>query len=375
VADIRERTLRELEANFKYYWHNLSQLEQETLLNLPAIVARLAQDTTLAHLLRDLTHKCLLVAEDGSYRYAFEAWADFVSTQADPKKMRDVNISAGMLSGTSVGPYEIQELLARGGMAEVYKGVHGRLGRLVAIKVLPLQLVGEGDFRRRFEREARAVAALKHPNIVQVFDFGDTHDTCYLVMEYIDGKDLTNYLREHPGPMPLGEALPILHDVANALDYAHTQGVIHRDIKPSNVLLEIVTMMQPTQLPYRAILTDFGIAKLIAGTGSTTGTGMMGTIDYMAPEQIQSARTVDGYADIYALGVLAYRLLTGVLPFASENPGEVLMGHLYRPLTDPRTFVPDLPVHMVDALQRAMTKEPGQRFPTASQFVAALSPG
>lgn len=371
---IRQRTLRELEANFEYYWRNLSQLEQETLANLPAVVARLAQDTTLAHILRDLTHKCLLAPQNGGYHYASEALEDFVSTRAETKPLGQKNVSAGAFSGSILGPYEVQGLLARGGMAEVYKGVHGRLGRPVAIKVLPLQLVGEGDFRHRFEREARAVAALNHPNIVQVYDFGDTQDTCYLVMEYIDGKDLTNYLREHPGPMSLGAALPILRDVANALDYAHSQGIIHRDIKPSNVLLEIVTMLQPAQSPYRAILTDFGIAKLIAGTNSTTGLGMMGTIDYMAPEQIQSAQSVDSTADIYALGVLAYRLLTGVLPFASENPGEILMGHLYRVASDPRLVVPDLPARAANALQRAMAKEPGQRFPTAGQFVWALSP-
>jgi serine/threonine-protein kinase len=335
----------------------------------------LAQDTTLAHILRDLTHKCLLVPRNGSYHYASEAWAEFVGAQVGPKLVTQMSPPVGTFTGANLGPYEIQGLLARGGMAEVYKGVHSRLGRPVAIKVLPLQLVGEGDFRRRFEREARAVAALNHPNIVQVFDFGDTQDTCYLVMEYIDGKDLTNYLHEHPGPMPLREALPVLRDVASALDYAHTQGVIHRDIKPSNVLLEIVTMVQPDQSPFRAILTDFGIAKLITGTGSTTGIGMIGTIDYMAPEQIQSAQTVDSSADIYALGVLAFRMLTGALPFASENPAEVLLGHLYRPVSDPRLIAPDLPDRVVSALLRAMAKEPGQRFPTASQFVAALSAG
>lgn len=373
LDDLHQRVMRELEANFKYYWRNLSQLEQETLVNLLSVVVRLAQDTTLAHILRDLTHKCLLVAEGGSYHYAFQAWADFVGTQADTKQIVRVESLTGTLIGTNLGAYEIHGLLARGGMAEVYKGVHSRLGRPVAIKVLPLQLAGEGDFRRRFEREARAVAALKHPNIVQVFDFGDINDTCYLVMEYVDGKDLTYYLRERPGPMPLGDVLPLLRDVASALDYAHTQGVVHRDIKPSNVLLEIVTMVHPAQLPYRAILTDFGIAKLISATSSNTGSGMMGTLDYMAPEQIQSAGTVDHYADIYALGVLAYRMITGVLPFTGDNPGKVLTGHLYYPVPDPRSFVPDVPPFVANALQRVMAKEPKNRFPTAGELVVALS--
>jgi serine/threonine-protein kinase len=372
LDDIRERALRELEANFRYYWRNLSQLEQETLVNLSDVVARLSEDTTLAYILRELTHKCLLVPQNGGYRHAFQAWADFVGAQPDAQKLARPDLPLDTLSGTHLGPYQVQGLLARGGMAEVYKGVHSRLGRPVAIKVLPRRLASEGDFRRRFEREARAVAALKHPNIIQVFDFGDLNDTYYLVMEYVDGKDLTNYLRERPGPLPLGEALPILRDVASALDYAHLQGVVHRDVKPSNVLLEIVRIAQPAPLPCRAILTDFGIVKLVAGTVSNTGMGMMGTVDYMAPEQIQSARTVDHLADIYALGVLAYRMVTGVLPFTGEHPGEVLAGHLHRAVPDPRSFAPGLPDQVAGALERAMAKEPEARFPTASELVAAL---
>jgi hypothetical protein len=373
LEEIRQRAMRELQAHFEYYWRNLSQLERETLLNLPAVLAQLNQDTTLAHILRDLTHKCLLVVEGRSYYYASQAWADFVGAYLEQRPATGPGLRRGTLSGITLGPYEVQELLARGGMAEVYKGLHLRLGRSVAIKVLPQQLAGEGDFRRRFEQEARAVAALKHPNIVQVFDFGNVNDTYYLVMEYVDGKDLTYYLQEHPGPLPLADALPILRNVASALDYAHVQGVIHRDIKPSNILLEIATILHPTQSPYRAILSDFGIAKLLTSSAATTSTGMMGTLDYMAPEQIQSASTVDSSADIYALGVLAYRMLTGVLPFSGENPGEVLAGHLYRPAPDPCSFVPNLPAHCAAALQRALAKEPGKRFATASQLVAALT--
>jgi serine/threonine-protein kinase len=374
LEEIRQRAMRELQAHFEYYWRNLSRLEQETLLNLPTAIARRTQDTTLAHLLRDLTHKCLLIAKGRGYRYAFQAWADFVRTQRDQEQVAESGLPVGSLSGASLGPYEVQELLARGGMAEVYKGLHVRLGRPVAIKVLPPQLAGEGNFRRRFEQEARAVAALKHPHIVQVFDFGNVNDTYYLVMEYVDGKDLTNYLQEHAGPMPLAEVLPILRNVASALDYAHMQGVVHRDIKPSNILLEMATIIQSNQLPYRAILSDFGIARLLSSSAATTGTGMIGTLDYMAPEQIQSPSTVDSSADIYALGVLAYRMVTGVLPFTGENPGEVLAGHLHRPAPDPRSLAPALPAHSAEALKRAMAKAPDGRFPTASQLVAALAP-
>jgi hypothetical protein len=373
VDDIRQRAMRELQAHFEYYWRNLGRLEQETLVNLPTVLAQLAQDATLAHILRDLTHKCLLIPEGKGYRYASQGWADFVQAQAEQSPAVAAGSRQGTLSGVTLGPYQFQELLARGGMAEVYKGLHVRLGRPVAIKVLPQQLAGEGDFRRRFEQEARAVAALKHPNIVQVFDFGNLDETCYLVMEYVDGKDLTYYLQERPGPLPLAEALPILRNIASALDYAHIQGVIHRDIKPSNILLEIATVLHPSQSPYRAILSDFGIAKLLSSSAATTGTGMIGTLDYMAPEQIQSAGTVDSSADIYGLGVLAYRVLTGVLPFSSDNPGEVLAGHLYRPVPDPRSFAPNLPDYCAAALQRALAKEPDKRFATASQLVAELA--
>jgi serine/threonine-protein kinase len=160
--------------------------------------------------------------------------------------------------------------------------------------------------------------------------------------------------------------------VANALDYAHLQGVVHRDVKPSNVLLEILTGVGSAQSACRAILTDFGIAKLLAVTVSNTGMGMMGTVDYMAPEQIQSARTVGHSADIYALAVLAYRMLTGVLPFTGEHLGEVLAGHLYHPVPDPRLYLPDLPERVAGALERGMAKEQDHRFPTASGLVAAL---
>jgi tRNA A-37 threonylcarbamoyl transferase component Bud32 len=373
LDEIRERTNRELDANFQYYWRNLSQLEQDTLLNLSTVVLRSSKDTTMAYILRGLTHKCLLIEDDGDYRYAFQAWADFVGQQLPPQEPYKPASPVDTLTGKTLGQYQIERLVARGGMAEVYKGVHSRLGMAVAIKVLPQQMAIEGDFRRRFEQEARAAARLKHPNIVQVFDFGEINGIYYLVMEFIDGKNLTDYLSEHIGPAPFPETLAILKNVASALDYAHSQGVVHRDVKPSNILLESIPANRPTKSPFRVFLTDFGIAKLVTGTASNTGIGMMGTLDYMAPEQIQSARTVDHAADIYALGVIAYRMLTGVLPFTGDHPGEVLAGHLYAPVPDPRASGLELPDFIVEALNRALAKEPGQRFPSASDLVAALS--
>jgi serine/threonine-protein kinase len=149
--------------------------------------------------------------------------------------------------------------------------------------------------------------------------------------------------------------------------------LISRWTTPSNILLESIPANRPTKSPFRVFLTDFGIAKLVTGTASNTGIGMMGTLDYMAPEQIQSARSVDHYADIYALGVIAYRMVTGVLPFTGEHPGEVLAGHLYAPFPDPREAGLELPDSVVAALERALAKEPSHRFPSASELATALS--
>jgi serine/threonine-protein kinase len=263
--------------------------------------------------------------------------------------------------------YEVLEPLGRGGMAEVYKGRHTRLDKTVAIKVLPLEVADDPNFRARFEREARAVAALKHPNIVQVFDFGDVDGTYYMVMDYIAGKDLAHLMRE-TGPLSLARVGPLARDIAGALDYAHAQGLVHRDVKPSNVMIEAGPMP-------RAVLMDFGIAKILSGGGTgPTRSGMIGTLDYMAPEQINASATIDGRADVYSLGVMVYQMLTGQLPFTGESPGAVLMAHLQQPAPDPRAVRPDLPAACAEAIRRALAKDPAQRCPTAGELAGALGP-
>lgn len=384
-AAIEQQTLQELEAHFQYAWHNLTPAEQETLHHIARNPARAESGTTMRGVLRDLVQKCLLVADGESYRYSSRAWACFVAAQpltsdrpthparpvlasADSPSMLETRVG-GLLVGAQIGPYEILKPIGHGGMAEVYEGRHLRLGRPVAIKILSASLAAEADFRTRFEREARAVAALNHPHIVQVYDFGDVNGMYYMAMEYIAGSDLAQRLRES-GPLSLDEARRLLRDVAGALDYAHALGMVHRDVKPSNVLL------RPSVFPEgqcRAVLTDFGIARIRSGGNGVTKAGMMmGTLEYMAPEQIRSPGEVDGRADVYALGVMLFQMLTGQLPFTGDNPGSVMLAHLQQPAPDPRTLVPDLPEQVAAAILRALAKDPAERFHTPGALAEAL---
>jgi len=277
---------------------------------------------------------------------------------------------------TSFGAYKNLQLIGRGGMAEVYKADHPTLNRPVAIKLLPPQLAAESNFRQRFAREAQLIANLKHPNIVQVFDFGELGETSYMVMEFINGPDLDTHLKEK-GRLALAEARPIIQDIAGALDYAHAQGLVHRDIKASNVMLEPITATAAGSRPQqtqRAVLTDFGIARIVGGGTRFTQTGgVLGTFDYIAPEQIQAIEEIDGRADVYALGVMVYLMLTGELPFKQRNPGTLLLAHMTQPPPDPRDIVPDLPREVAHALRQAMAKMPEERFATAGEFAGVLA--
>lgn len=282
--------------------------------------------------------------------------------------------NTAILQQTHFGAYENLELIGQGGMAEVYKSTHPTLGVPVAIKLLPAHLALDPDFQRRFTREAQTVAGLEHPNIIRIFDHGELNGAHYMVMEYIAGKDLGEYLNQH-GRLKLVEALSILKGFASALDYAHAHGLVHRDIKPSNLLLDTASAPAST-LPgdFRAVLTDFGIAKILgAATRYTATGGIVGTFDYIAPEQIQAVAVLDGRADVYASGVMVYQILTGVLPFQYQNPGALLMAHMSQPPPDARLLVPDLLPGCAVAIQRAMAKKPEDRYATVGEFVAALA--
>jgi len=306
-----------------------------------------------------------------------EAVKAYGGTKRESRKTGDTKDTFGSYTGLT--------LLGRGGMGEVYRSQHPTLNRAVAIKILPEHIAGKADAEKRFLREAQTIAKLKHPNIVTLHDVGEQDGKPYMVMEYIDGQDLSDLLHER-GRLPLDEALPILRDMAAALDYAHQNGVIHRDIKPSNVMVEKVT--DPTQARpasfspplqgggrggVRAVLMDFGIAKSYAAGTKLTQTGMIGTLDYISPEQIQGASEVDARADVYSFGVMAYQILTGQLPFIHNNPGAMVLAHITQPAPDPREIVKDLPDSAALAVMRAMAKKPDQRYGTAGEFVSVLA--
>jgi tRNA A-37 threonylcarbamoyl transferase component Bud32 len=285
-----------------------------------------------------------------------------IDYQKTPVELRKTD---NPLEDTTLSSYRGLKLIGRGGMADVYHAESPTNGREVAIKVLPPSFAEDEQFRRRFMREAEVVAGLQHPNIVEVLTYGEENGTYYIVMEYLNGPDLRTLLKENKR-IPLTEVLPLLRDTVSALEYAHARGLVHRDIKPSNVMLDT------TNLPPRAVLTDFGIAKIADAHTKITATGVLGTFDYIAPEQIQSSGEVDASADQYALGVMTYQMLTGKLPFERSNTGALLLAHLTAPPPDVRESVPEAPRHVAYAIQRAMAKKPQDRYPSVSEFFQAI---
>jgi serine/threonine protein kinase len=259
-----------------------------------------------------------------------------------------------------MGSYRITEQLGRGGMATVYKAYHPVLDRYVAVKVLPRYFTHDPTFFERFLQEAQAVARLRHHNIMQVYDFGREGDIPYLVMEYLPGGTLQERLGK---PLPLGEALRITRQVADALGYAHKQGIIHRDVKPSNVLLT---------KEGDAVLSDFGIAKIVESLVSLTKTGVgVGTPEYMAPEQGQGL-PVDGRSDLYSLGVVLYEMVTGQAPYSAETPLAIVLKHINDPLPLPRRVNPAIPEAVERIILTCLAKNPADRYQTGADLVQAI---
>ncbi len=371
--EIERRTAQEMQAHFEYSWRNLTEEQKRVLRELPKAAERPPATTSGNAVYRELEFKCLIRQNQSRYEYASKAWADFVALQSSPAAAATPMKS---IIGCTLGQYEILEPIGKGGMAEIYKARHIRLDRPVAVKILPARLAEEGDFRERFEREARAVALLKHPNIVQVYDFGDCDGLYYMAMEYIPGRDLA-YRMNQLKKLPLAQVWWVASDLASALDYAHARGIVHRDVKPSNVLLEPIAKSErpagkPASKLQRAILTDFGIAKILEGGDKSTRGGMFGTVEYMSPEQIRAETEIDGRSDIYAMGIMLFEMLTGRLPFTSENPSAMVIAHLDTPPPDPREFAPELPEKVALAVLRAIAKPREVRFSTAKEFIRAM---
>jgi serine/threonine protein kinase len=257
--------------------------------------------------------------------------------------------------------YQVNDLLGRGGMSFVFLAQERELNRQVAIKVLPLQLMSGGDFAERFEREGKISASLDHPNIVPIFRVGASSTFLWYTMKRIRGRSLEQIIHEHGG-LPLDQVLSIVQQVGSALHYAHRQGVVHRDVKPANVMIEDSGW---------ALVCDFGIARAFGSVSLTQTGASIGTPRYMAPEQVEG-QPVDGRSDQYSLGILTWEALAGKLPFDGESVGELIRKHLLEPAPRLETVRPDLPRYVSNAVYRAMSKKPAERFPDVAAFVRAL---
>ena len=269
------------------------------------------------------------------------------------------------LIGRTLGKYRIVARLGRGGMAEVYKAYQPGLDRYVAIKVLHGHLAEESDFIGRFKREAAAIASLRHPNIVQVYDFDIVGDLYYMVMEFIEGPTLKAELKERSirgKPFTLAEVARIFCALASAIDYAHSRGMVHRDLKPANIMFTHEGQV---------VLSDFGIARIMGASALTMTGAISGTPAYMSPEQGQGHHG-DERSDIYALGVILYEMVTGTVPFDADTPLAIIMKHIHDPLPLPRTLNPDLPEAVERIILKALSKNPDDRYSSAGEMARAL---
>ena len=275
----------------------------------------------------------------------------------------ETDVQRSLLERAVHGQYEVLRLLGEGGMGAVYLARERLLERLVAVKVLRSELV-HGDARERFIREARTAAKLTHPHIVPLYSFGQAEDTLFYIMGFVEGESLEERLKR-AGRLSASEATRILAELADALEYAHSNGVVHRDIKPDNILIDGASG--------RAILTDFGIAKVTTGGMTITRTGMIvGTPLYMSPEQAAGDREIDGRSDLYSLGVIGYRMLSGRHPFQGASIQDLF---LKQATQDPRpidTLDGAIPVELISVVMRCLERDPSRRWPAAAAFQRAL---
>jgi serine/threonine protein kinase len=278
-----------------------------------------------------------------------------------------------------LGKYQLRECLGRGSVAEVWKAVDMQLQRYVAIKLLHADLRADPDFMNRFLREARVMASLYHPNIVQIHDFHVSEPPAskdiiaYMVMDYIEGQTLADYIQSSSGAGKFPTAAEIVHlftSLGGAIDYAHQQGMIHRDIKPANIILD-----KRRSSPYpmcEPMLSDFGIARLLGASTANLSGSWLGTPIYIAPEQARGAPG-DERSDLYSLGIILYEVCTGVLPFTESNPTALMMQHIAAMPTSPDLINRNIPPALTTVILRCMAKDPAARFPSASSLATALA--
>lgn len=266
------------------------------------------------------------------------------------------------LVGHSLGQYHVTAQIGKGGMATVYQATQASMKRTVAIKVLPRTLTHEEKFLERFYREVQIVASLQHPYILPVYDYGEYDGSPYIVMAFMSGGTLADLIAQD-GAMNPAEVMRMVQQMADALDYAHRKGVIHRDFKPNNVLLD------ENRNTY---LTDFGLAKISEASQQLTVTGILGTPSYMAPEQAEPNELTPA-ADVYALGVTTFQMLTGHIPYEAPTPLGILMAHMTQPVPNIRNMRPDLPEETQTVIDRSMSKSVEGRYPAAGALAQALT--
>lgn len=268
-----------------------------------------------------------------------------------------------------IGKYEIQEMIGRGGFATVYRARDTVLDRAVALKVLAPHLIWDPDFVARFKQEARVAAQLRHPNIVSIYEIDEVEGQLFIALELVTAGSLRDYMQVQ-GPLSVAAALKLLAPIADALDEAHSQGLVHRDVKPANILLDRTRTGK-----IRPLLTDFGLVKALSQNSELTRTGaVLGTVEYMAPEQIDIDRAdeVSPATDIYALGIVVYHMLTGQVPFSGSS-AQVMYAHINKAPPSPSAIRAELPAAVSSAILTALAKQPGERFATATDFVETLT--
>ena len=264
--------------------------------------------------------------------------------------------------GETIGPYKLTKKLGQGGMATVFKAYHAALDRYVALKVLHPALLEDKNFLARFQREARMVARLEHPNIVPIYDYAEHENRPYLVMKYIEGETLKARLSSEG--ITDQEVRLIVQAVGDALSYAHRRGMLHRDIKPSNVLLAN---------DGRIYLADFGLARMTqSGETSLTADQLVGTPQYMSPEQAQGKADIDTRSDIYSLGVMLYEIMVGNVPYNADTPFAIIHDHIYTPLPLPREQNPTVPEAVERILLKALAKNPSDRYKDVASMIDAF---